>query len=181
MKLLSLDLEMNQPSGTIIQIGACVFDTKNCKIISEFNKFIFTNEQISKEIEELTGINQEQVSRGADLKSAYLELCEFRRKNQANKQMITWGDGDFRTLKDQVYKAYKQNEDAFKWDMGFRFFDVKTIYQAYRIAKESPLKSGLSNSMKNLNMEFEGRQHDALCDAKNTAKIFCELIWKFQK
>jgi hypothetical protein len=35
MKLLALDLEMNQPSGKIIQIGACVFRKKDKAIIAD--------------------------------------------------------------------------------------------------------------------------------------------------
>lgn len=181
MKILSLDLELNQPSRTIIQIGACIFDPKTARIIAEFNRIIFTHEEINPFITELTGITQKDVAQGSDLKSAYLDLCRFRRKYQANKQVLTWGDGDLRLLKEQVFKAHKNNEESFKWDLGFRFFDAKTIYQAYRIFKEAPTKAGLAAAMENLGMPFEGREHDALCDAKNTAKIFSQLLWNFKK
>jgi len=181
MKLLSLDLELNQPSRTIIQIGACIFNPKDAKIIAEFNRIIFTNEEIDPYITDLTRITQNDVAQGSDLKTAYLDLCKFRKKYQAHKQIITWGDGDLKLLKEQVFSVYKKNEEAFKWDLGFRFFDTKTIYQAYRIFKEEPIKAGLASAMKNLNMSFEGLEHDALCDAKNTAKIFSQLLWNFKK
>ena len=181
MNLISLDLEMNQPSRKIIQIGACVFNSNTGEILNEFNKIIFTNEKIDPFITELTKITQEDVLKGSDLKSAYVELCKLRKKYQAHRSIVTWGDGDVKLLKEQVFETYKKDQEAFSWDLGFRFFDTKTLYQAYRIANDQSMKAGLSNAMTNMGLTFEGQEHDALCDAKNTAKIFCKLIWNLKR
>lgn len=175
MRIMALDCEFNQPSQTLIQIGAVIGDLKTGKIVAEFSRIIKTEELIDPRIVELTGITQEMVNDGTSLLSAYKELAEFRKQNKANKQVVTWGDGDLRQIKVQVQKVIDKPPNEW-WDLGFRFYDAKTIFQAFRLANWKPTKGGLAKAMENIGLIFEGIQHNALYDAKNTFIIFYKLL-----
>jgi len=178
MKFISLDLEFNQPSCTLIQIGAVIFDPKSGEIADRFSRIIHTTERLAPYIIELTGISQDQVDNGMDLKQAYVELCLWKKKNKAHKQTVTWGTGDVRALKEQVTKRYAKTGDELVWEFGLRDYDAKTIFQSIMLAQGHTTKAGLGTAMQVLGLEFEGRAHDALVDAENTAKIFMFLIRK---
>ena len=47
MKFISLDLEFTQPSGTIIQIGASVWDTDQNKEIAMLSMYVNPDEEIN--------------------------------------------------------------------------------------------------------------------------------------
>ena len=56
--------------------------------------------------------------------------------------------------------------------------DLKNQYQEI---KGLPKKRGLKSAVKHEGYEWEGEQHRALTDAKNTAKVFQSLIdmWRY--
>jgi inhibitor of KinA sporulation pathway (predicted exonuclease) len=180
LNFISLDLEFTQPSCTIIQIGAVIFDPKSGQIIDRFSRIVHTTERITPYIIELTGITQEQVDKGMDLKQAYIELCAFKKKHKAHKQTVTWGTGDVRALKEQVIRKYQITGEELIWEFGLRDYDIKTIFQAMRLAKGESTKAGLGTAMQILGMTFEGRAHDALVDAENTANVFTFLMKKLR-
>ena len=177
MKLMALDLEMNQPSGKIIQIGACVLDHRNEKIIATFNLYVNPKENLTPEIIELTGITQEKVdTEGYDIKDAYEKLKEFHKKNKCFKNPILWGSGSW-SDSDCLYKQSKSIEPNF---MGHRVIDTKTIYQSMMIRQGKTTKSGLVASMEKMGLGFDGRPHDALADAINTARFWLFLTKVFK-
>jgi len=178
MNFISLDIEFNQPTCTIIQIGAVIFNKNTGEIVDRFSKVIHTSERITPYIEELTGISQEQVDNGVDLKKAYIELCAFKKKHKTHKQTVTWGTGDVKALKEQVTKVYANSGEELVWEFGLRDYDVKTIFQAMRLSKGERTKAGLGTAMEILGLKFEGRAHDALVDAENTATVFLHLLKK---
>lgn len=178
MNMLSLDLEMAQPSGKIIQIGAVAGKIKNGEVIETFSRMVKIDEPISPFIIELTGITQEMNDNGVSLLEAYNDLKAFRRKHKCHKQTIAWGQGDTRVLKEQVREKMPTGPDDW-WDFGIRFFDTKTLFQAYMLINEKSMKAGLSKALETFGMEFQGRAHDACADAHNTFLVFiklCEML-----
>lgn len=172
MNLFSLDLELNQPSGKIIQIGACVFSHKDGKIIDKFMVYVNPKEKIDPSITELTGITQTMVElEGYDVKDAYLLLEKFVRKKRAFMTPIVWGSGSW----DDSSCLYKQAGVKEPNFMGHRVIDVKTLYQSLRLRSWKKVKGGLSSAMKELGLNFEGRNHNALDDAINTARLWLYL------
>ena len=101
MKITSLDLELNQPSGKIIQIGACVGDTKTGEVIKTYCCDIRIDEILEPRIIKLTGITQERVDAGKDIFQSYLELASMHKEHQCFINPITWGGGDSIYLKQQ--------------------------------------------------------------------------------
>jgi len=182
-RFLSLDLELNQPSNKIIQIGACVGDIETGEIVDRFSIFVNPHEELgycdggensSKTITDLTGITQDQVDNGVELREAYLQLVEFAKKYETFINPITWGGGDSEAIRQQLYAdPYNQN---LSWIFGRRWIDAKTLFVSWRFANNEPIKGGLARSMLKLGLKFEGRKHDAEDDAVNTFRIYVKLL-----
>jgi len=176
---LSLDLESAQPSGTIIQVGACIGNLKSGEILEEYSAFIHTDEILSDFIIKLTGIKQEDVNNGIHLYQAYLRLISmFEHWNCQNRGcVLSWGGGDTQDLKNQLgLKDYNNKPEPNTWYFGRRWIDVKTLFVAHQWANEQKHQAGLAKALTKLGLQFDGRKHDALDDARNTFLIFRELI-----
>ena len=165
----SLDLEMNQPSGKIISVGAVVGNITTGEILESLHVFVNPNETLAPCIIKLTGINQEDVDGASTLLEAYEQLKAMHLKHEAFINPITWGGGDSETLKEQLPLGTE-------WIFGRRWIDAKTLFISWRIANGQPNQSGLSRSMVKLGLAFEGRKHNAKDDAKNTWIIYCKLL-----
>ena len=173
MKLTSLDLELNKPSGKIVQIGAVIGDTLTGEITHRLNIYVNPNEQVSDYIQQLCGISQKDVDNGFSLNDAYVLLKDFHRKYSDFMNPLTWGGDDGRELKEQLDDDAKKN-----WCFGERCIDAKTICVTHMIhTKNKIVKSSLSQSMKRFGLSFSGREHNALDDAENTFKIYHHMLY----
>jgi inhibitor of KinA sporulation pathway (predicted exonuclease) len=187
MKFLSIDLEQNQPSGKIIQIGACVGDTMTGEVIETLSAFVKIDEPIhrgpSVDIQKLTGISDELLAeQGTSLIDAYRKLLALENKYPDRMPaVVQWGGGDTWELKKQLTTAYDQIiiGKTFEWPFGGAYFDVKKLYQAHRIAHGKSYASGLGKSMGRMGLQFKGQAHDALTDAINTFHLFNYLLKQF--
>lgn len=173
MILMSLDLEMNQPSGTIISIGTCIGNINTGEIIETKEWIIFTNETINDRIVKLTGITQDQVNQGVQLSKAYEELKDMHAKHKCFINPLTWGGGDSETLKQQL------NINCSDWCFGRRWIDLKTVVVLLKMSKGLKVQSGLGNTMIKFGLNFDGRKHNAKDDAYNTfrlAHLLCDKL-----
>lgn len=172
MKLTCLDLEMNQPSGKIVQIGAVIGDTQTGEIVDRIRIYVNPGEPVAEFITELCGITQQQIdAEGVSLEEAYLQLKKFHK--QANFiNPVSWGGGDSQEIYEQL------SEDTRKsWCFGRRWIDAKTVFVSQMIAHQNHVESsGLSASMKRVGLQFAGRQHDAQDDAENTFKMYQYML-----
>lgn len=172
MKIMSLDLELNQPSGRVIQVGACVYDRKKEEVVATLSLFVNPQEPIAERITELTGItNDDVVMNGYPVKDAYFLLKKFAKKHKVTKNPLVWGSGEWNDSA-CLYKEANPEEPNF---MGHRVLDVKTLYQFYRIENSLTMKGGLDTATKELGIPFKGKNHNALDDAINTAYVYREL------
>lgn len=172
MKLTVLDLEHNQPSGKIVQIGAVVGDSRTGEITHRLRIYVNPEEPIAPYITDLCGITQDQIdSQGVSLTTAYQELKSFHRKYSTFINPVTWGGGDSQYIFDRLPQSEKDD-----WCFGRRWIDAKTIYVTERIAKGEPVQGGLARVMTKYNLKFQGRKHDAQDDAENTWKLYYEML-----
>jgi len=194
---LSMDLEMNQPSGRIIQIGAVVGNLKTGKILAEFNQLVCIDDEPLCEddtifnVPKSTGITEDRLhADGIPLDDAYEKLCDFKKKYNCNTTPIVWGGNDAKYLRDELERDYKMEFQNKRYDkakmfiFGFRILDIKTFFQFFIHAKGGHMQSGLKKSMKRVGLEFVGKNHDALSDAINTfrfANFFFHLMDGFQE
>lgn len=174
-KVISIDLELNQPSRKIIQLGYVIGNVQKGTILLERSLIINPHEQLgmlsdkNMHITELTGINQEMVDNGIELSEAYKIMCEDIKKHNPTSTPVQWGMGDSECIMEEL----NLNWDTFVFRK--RTFDVKALYQVYRLFTNQGVAAGLETAMNSLGMNFLGRPHDALADAKNTFLIFLEL------
>lgn len=165
MLILSLDLEMNQPSGNIIQIGACVGDTNTEEIMETFSVFINNEETLSDYIINLTGITQEQVDSGVSLKDGYEKLKALHTKYICFMNPLTWGGNDAMILKQQLNLP----EESFCF--GRRCVDIKTIWVFDSLMRSQSPQGGLARVISKMGGKFFGKKHNAMDDAIQTFKL----------
>jgi len=184
--LISIDLELNQPSGSIIQIGAVAGNIVTGEIVDRFTTFVNPGEKLGDcregmSITDLTGIEQDDVDSACDIYDAYAYLKEFVDKNQAFINPITWGGGDSECLRNELLKY---NADYFKsidWIFGRRWIDAKTLYISWRLANGKDPVGGLGKALTRVGLKFNGRKHNALHDAENTFIIYKRMLDLFKK
>lgn len=173
----SLDLEMNQPSGKIIQIGACIGNITTGQILDKITIHVNCSEHLNPAITELTKITQHDVDNGLPLEEAYRKLQRMHENYGAFVNPITWGGGDSKELFDQLME---ENPHFIGWCFGRRWIDAKTLFVSWRFANNEPIQGGLARSMTKVNLAFQGQKHNALDDSVNTFRMFCAMIAKLK-
>ena len=177
MKILSLDLELNQDPSSgpkIIEIGACVGDIFTGEVIESYSAFVNPQQKLLSIIVKLTSITQEQVDAGGTLAEAYLGMEALARKHDCLSIPIVWGAGDGYALRQEL-------PAHIEWAFGKRELDVKAVFQAYQMAFNQKVQAGLAKAMTRLGLVFKGKKHRAVDDAINTFIIYCALLKKFQE
>ena len=175
MIVCALDLEMNQPSGTIIEIGYTIADTETDQIKVSKGLIVNPHEQLSDMIIKLTGINQDMVDTGQELLDAYLEMVKDCEDFSAHRQPVVWGSGDLRVLREQVYKK-DANVFANEWSFGYTEMNIKGIVQGIMVANGRSAQGGLAKSLLKFGLNFKGTKHRAIDDSANTFFLYVELL-----
>jgi inhibitor of KinA sporulation pathway (predicted exonuclease) len=171
---VSIDLEMNQPSGKIIQIGAVFADLGTGVVWEKLSLVVSPGELLNPYITQLTGILQAQVDAAPPLQTQYEALVDRVHFHKPYRNPVVWGGGDSEELRVQL------GTDKEKFVFGRRWIDVKTIYQTWRRSQSLPVHSGLAKSMIKCGLKFEGQKHQAADDALNTFRFYLFLLKKFR-
>ena len=173
----SLDLEMNQPSGKIIQIGAVVGNITTGEILEKLCINVKIDEPVTEYITNLTGITQEDIDNGVTLLEAYEKLKEMHLKHDSFINSLCWGGGD-------IVELFKQlnieDPESTYGVFGRRWIDVKTLFVSWRFANRKPIQGGLAKSMGKVGLSFEGRKHNAMDDALNTFRMYMAMLERFK-
>lgn len=145
---------------TIIEIGA--IKVKNGEIVDTFSTFINPHKKLKKEIEEVTGITNEDLTNAPNIDKV---LVEFR-KFIANYLIIA-------------------HNASFDWDRFLMHYfpticihpnnDVLDTMNLSKLAFPNEKKHNLKECCDRLNIPVEGH-HRALNDAKMTFKVYKELL-----
>ena len=176
MNYIVVDFEMNTLASKykeereicaceIIEIGAVAMD-ESFMVLGEFKTLVKPqyNDVIEKRYETMTGISTNMVCTAPTFATAYEMFVKWCESYGSDYEIYAWSDSDYHQLTAEM--KLKQYTKECRLDNWFDF------------QKEYAQKLGLQNAVslgKALNyagIEFEGRMHDALCDAKNTAELF---------
>lgn len=168
---ISLDLEMSQPSGKIIELGYVIANLDSGEVLLKRGLICNPHEELSDFIVKLTGIHQADVEKGMEIDEAYNVLIEDYNQYKPWYQVVVWGEGDMRTLRSQISK-----ESSEKWTFGHRTLDVKTLYFAEALKKGLSYRGGLAKCMTRMGLRFFGTKHRACDDSENTFKLFRKFI-----
>lgn len=180
MNVMALDLELNQPSKNIIQVGIVIGNIYTGAVLEKKDWIIYVDkavDPIDPFITKLTTITQEMVDNGGLLVDAYKEIVELYKKHNCTLNMVTWGGGDHRELREALEKECKAlGVEKPAWEFGHREYDVKTLFLGFAMAAQKKVRSGLAKSMTRIGMAFKGTKHWAPDDAENTFHLLVRLL-----
>lgn len=185
MKYIALDLELEQPytrndtqdskldKAAIIQVGFVVFECEpEFKVLETYCKCVNIEVPLSVFIKKLTHISDDDISNGVTLMDTYNDLCAIAEKHSTSRVVRQWGGGDMEWYQEELEEKYGHID----WKFGRSGLNVKHLYQTFSQANDIKWRGGLSKSMTNCGLKWQGGQkHNALADAHNTAYIFDHL------
>jgi len=176
VNILSLDLEYNQPSRRIIQVGYVIGNLQSGEVLEKVRRHVLVTEKISPEIVKLTGVTNEKCIReGWPIMEIYEEMRDLHGRHGCFRNALTWGGGDSADLMREL------GMDGKNFLLGRRWIDAKTVFISHQWAHQSKTQAGLAKAMTKLGIAFEGRKHDALDDAHNTFRIYRELLHRYRR
>lgn len=179
MNYIIVDFEMNPVAGEhmeekkicrseIIEIGAVVMD-ESFMVLGEFKTLVKPqyNDSIYKRYETLTGISTQMVDGAPTFTTAYEMFVNWCESYGNDYEVYAWSESDYNQLTAEM--RLKKYEKADKMRPLEKWFDFQKEYTE-KLGLERIIS--LEKALNYAGIEFEGRMHDALCDAKNTAELF---------
>ncbi|RZA17926.1 MAG: exonuclease domain-containing protein [Proteobacteria bacterium] len=169
--IIAVDLELTQNTGStpkIIEIGALAFDLSTGRVKDLFSKTCNPGELPCAMITQLTGITPEIISRSKSLDEVLREFWTWIGSMQAGRELLTWGDGDVRTL----------NEAARVWGTEgkpLRSINIKPMFAPIRLLLGLSKTGGLGQTLDDIGLGFKGSAHCTVADAYNTARAYLYL------
>ncbi len=168
-----LDLEFNpvrEPEirdkmrSEIIEIGAVKLDDE-LKEISSFDRYIKPEyNSVEEKISRLTGITNDQLADCGNFHEVMQDFISWIGDEPFS--LYSWSLTDMNVMLDEI--DYKEPDDE-SYDRFFvHWIDLQRIYQRQMGFYKS---MGLTNALGTLNIYFDGAEHGALADARNTAEI----------
>ncbi|XP_046361280.2 ERI1 exoribonuclease 2-like [Haliotis rufescens] len=168
----------------IIEFPAVLCNTRTGQIESEFHHYVQPQEQpvLSDFCKQLTGITQEQVEQGIPLFLCLRKFCHWLNKIKQEKNIVfsegeegsratfvTWSDWDLGVclLYEARRKQLSRPPEMNSW------IDLRATYRKFYGRKPH----GLNGALQAVGIEFEGREHSGVDDARNTAR----LAWRMMR
>ena len=156
-------------TNEIIEIGASMLD-ENLWEIGKFQIYVKPeyNDVIVPKISKLTGITNEMVANAPTFSVAFKQFTDWCLNIKDDVMIYAWSNTDHsQVMKEIQLKQYKLSEEEHKlmehgWTDFQNEFDIHLGFE-----RQISLKLALDMA----GIDFNGRQHDALDDARNTAKL----------
>lgn len=179
MKHIVVDLEMNTLAkqfkeeksicgSEIIQIGAVLLD-ENYQEIGSFHTLVRPqyNNRIEKRIERLTGIRTEMVQNSPVFEEAIQQFFSWCNSQNDDILIYQWSESDcIQITKELQLKKIQLNEKNQELLQKFQDFQKE-----YRDTLGVPRALSLKDAVMYAGVDFQGRAHNALYDAENTAVL----------
>ena len=163
-----VDLEMNQPSGAIIQIGGVRLDTQIGSIFEFFDELVNPfPDVLNPDILNLTGLVESNILIADKIEIVLKRFWEWAE----HKPLISWGrDGNELVNQASILNLHLNLKKI-------RLIDLAGTVDLFRAGLGSEFRrGGLKNTMYSFGLTFLHRPHNALTDARNTARLAYYLI-----
>jgi len=172
---IALDLELNQPSNKVIQVGVAIGNVdQNPKDYIVKKWYIDPKEPIDNFITGLTGITDSDIRNNCVGHSTISkELTALIKEHNPWLQPVVWGYDDA----GQLRREFERNNVEFK-HFGGRWLDVKTVYNFLQFSQNESPNGNLQQAMSVQGSWFDGDTHRADVDARNTLKFWFDLMQK---
>jgi inhibitor of KinA sporulation pathway (predicted exonuclease) len=174
---LSLDLELNtngQETDEICEVGIAIGSPGN--IFLRDSKLIKIKEPLHPKTTEITGITQDDVDGGIELKDVAEWLSNLIDTHKPFVNPVIWGIADATEL----LTEFRNNGISFPY-FGRRIIDVKHFFLFIEAANGRALSGGLRSAMNKHKLQFIGNPHRAENDAHNTLRLFFHLLQRQRK
>uniref|UniRef100_A0A8C6T6E4 ERI1 exoribonuclease 2 n=1 Tax=Neogobius melanostomus TaxID=47308 RepID=A0A8C6T6E4_9GOBI len=183
--------EKNSYGQEIIEFPAVLLNTSMGEVESEFHSYVQPQEHptLSDFCTELTGITQAQVEAGLPLHICLSRFSRWLQTLQHQKGLVfpnghrltaqppashklctflTWSDWDLGVCLQYECKRKQINKPSVlnSW------IDLRTTYRLFYNRKPK----GLNGALQDLGIQFEGREHSGLDDARNTAQLAARMM-----
>ena len=180
MMYLVIDLEMGEVSPKdreslggiakeIIQIGAVLLN-EAFSITREFNAYVRPRlGYVSRYVQKMTGITNGMLRHAPDIREVLSEFVEWLPDEEL--VAMSWSDSDQRQLiaEMRVKEIFKEKIDA----LFPGWVDFQTDFGRMIGLRE---RCSLAEALRISHVHPEGREHDGLCDARNTALLLSKLM-----
>ncbi|KAK3126946.1 hypothetical protein QOZ80_7AG0565650 [Eleusine coracana subsp. coracana] len=157
----------------IIEFPAVLVDAATGRLVSEFRTYVRPRHHphLTAFCKELTGIQQSQVDGGVELSEALAKHDAWlAAAGVATNRLVvvTWGDWDCKTM--------LEFECRFKGISKPEYFDRWVNLRIPFEAAFGPGRRNLQEAVKEAGLQWVGRLHCGLDDARNTAYLLVELM-----
>ena len=179
MKHVVVDLEMNKIrqnsearricTNETIEIGAVMLDD-NLQEIASFRTYVKPeyNTGIDRKISKLTGITDDMVVHAPTFNDAFRMFTNWCLGTGDVVTIYAWSDSDYNQIsKEMILKGY-QVSDAEMPLLSTTWSDFQQEFDSH-LGFERRLSLKMALDMAGI--DFSGREHDALDDARNTAEL----------
>lgn len=182
MKYIVLDLEMNrirrrlkvnELTREIIEIGAIAMNEAH-EEIGSFMTYVhpdYNEGEIEEVIQHLTGITTEMVSQSPGFATAMESFLAWLAGFQDEILLIEWSDSDKKQLMKEIRLKEYTLEGPEK-NLLEQWYDLQKAFgEVIGLTRQVSLEDALMYT----GDDFEGKQHDALYDARNTAHLYAMI------
>ena len=180
MKYIVVDFEMNPVSrvykeqkaickNEIIEIGAVLLD-EDYREQDSFQMYVKPcfSEELRRNIVRLTGITDDMLRNAPGFTEAMKRFFEWCLSFGDEVQVIQWSESDYEQIAGEILqKQVPLSEQERTLMTGWHDFQKE-----YGDVIGTEKQTSLSYAVMLAGEEFEGKRHDALHDARNTARIF---------
>lgn len=182
MKAVFVDFEMNPIgreqkdarricTGEIIEIGAVKLDESG-REISSYKEYVLPEytTAMNETCQELTGITMEMLAGKNHFRKAFQHFLSWCNEGCKNAyEMFAWSENDWHQLDGELrLKGVDESGSAVKWMLG-HWQNFQQIY-CNLLGLDNVIS--LDKAVSTLGETFDGQMHDALWDARNTAKLY---------
>lgn len=168
---LVIDLEATTEEGgwpveemEIIEIGACVTGPQGQEL-GHFQRFVRPQRRplLTRFCRELTHIGQAEIDAAATLPEVWASFEQWLTGHPHLQGWASWGDYDRRQLELQWQQ--------FGLDSRLRRLPHLNLKALFARQRQLPRPVGLKMALQLAGLQFQGTQHRALEDARNTARL----------
>ena len=153
----------------IIEFGAVMLD-EHMNVIGRFQKFVKPQYgTVSSFISNLTGITSEMLENEMHFQEVMAAFVRWI--GDSDFQMASWSMSDYRQLSEEIL-------DKCEEDYSYIFDAWRDVQKEYANGIGFDGVLSLKNAMSSIDENFEGKAHDALADAENTALLVTLLADK---
>ncbi|MEC0269724.1 3'-5' exonuclease [Paenibacillus anseongense] len=178
MNYIIFDLEFTvlskkQYMADILEIGAIKLSDEagQLAMVDLFHSHVRPNQyrSIGTMTTKFTGITQEQVDQAPVFTHVMASFREWLNQGNNPYYLCSWGPDD----KHQLLRHCTQHNVNMKWIRNYN--DIQLLFTRLQ-GGDNGQRFGLKKALKVREISFFGKQHNALDDAFNTAKLFTDIF-----